>query len=63
MLTFNTEKPPKGWCNSYDEKPTGLTGFNGAQITEMDTHAVFYYDEENDYWWPEPEPEPPDEEE
>ena len=60
MLTWNTGKPPKGWCLSTDSKPTGLKGFNGAKITEIDTHAEFYYDEAGDQWCAKPEPEAPD---
>ena len=60
MLTWNTEKPPQGWCLSTDSKPTGLKGCNGAKITEIDTHAEFYYDEAGDQWCAKPAPETPD---
>jgi len=63
MITVPATKPPTYYGKSTDVKPTGLKGGNGSKFKEIDTHAEFFYDEEDDQWCGAPEPEPAAEEE
>ena len=59
MITVSNVDMPKYYGKSTDTKPTGITGGNGSKFTEIDTHEVFYYDEEGDQWCALPSPETP----
>lgn len=59
MITAPCTPPPVFYGLSTDTKPTRIS-CNGAKFVEIDTHAEFYYDQENDLWYGAPEPEDAD---
>lgn len=40
------------YCLSTDTKPTGAPMKNGFKLIEMDTAKLYFYDEENELWYP-----------